>query len=306
MTEGQKRREERRLAIIEKYKAGTPISELATAYGLQFAYVKKIATGGAPSRVPPTSEIIQLLQQGTPTVDVAIALNVSYRIVSSIARKHGIILSHKYSITKRGFSRKRKLPDSLDWSLNDADLATIHKCSKEWIRQIRKKLGKPKVDRNQSAFYLTRLKKRNELITQIKSLVQNGLIASEVCAELNVDRKTVVDLCRANGIRFQPQKRSPQWANTVDWGLPLKQIAERVGLSIPRIAQVKRALRLTKPHPIGYDWSQIDWSKTNNQIAQDIGCGIDAVQINRPYGKTSNETNNSKPEVDHRGSQQIQ
>jgi hypothetical protein len=72
---------------------------------------------------------------------------------------------------------------------------------------------------------------------------------------------------------------------TVDWTLPLKQIAEQVGLSIPRIAQIKRALRLTKHHPIGYDWSQIDWSKHNSQIAQEIGCGIDAVQINRPYEK---------------------
>jgi len=77
---------------------------------------------------------------------IADETGVQYYTVRKRARDAGINYIRSKRGRKPGYhdTEKRANHEAWDWSINDASLGRLHNCSREYARQLRKKLNKPK------------------------------------------------------------------------------------------------------------------------------------------------------------------
>lgn len=71
----------------------------------------------------------------------------------------------------------------------------------------------------------------------------------------------------------------------VDWAKSTAAIASEQGLSKGTVSAMRRKLRpgtiSSGGRPTKYAWSDVDWRRTNREIADRLGCDLNAVRYQR-------------------------
>ena len=83
----------------------------------------------------------------------------------------------------------------------------------------------------------------------------------------------------------------------VDWGERNKDIAARLGTDEVRVAQARAKFGFIRRPNI--EWSHVDLTRPMREIAEEIGCSVDAVKAARMrYGITRDRIDWNDPSID--------
>lgn len=117
--------------------------------------------------------------------------------------------------------------DNIDWvNNNDTSIARIVGCSREWVRQVRKKEGKPLcIFKNRQAEFQLRRKKLEKLppgltIDEIaKQLDMQNHMRYDSTKQTWVVQSVVYQFCIDNGYKIRRRSNKKPW-HLINWDLP--------------------------------------------------------------------------------------
>jgi hypothetical protein len=120
-----------------------------------------------------------------------------------------------------------------DWTQQDVELAREHRCSREYIRRIRKKLGKPPSRRR------GRSSRFGSLVLNV--LEFSNLPGTEIAKKLHCSKFTIYTVARKQGFQFH--RGLAAWPH-VNWRLRNRDLAAIWGIKADHI----RIMRYRKRH----------------------------------------------------------
>ncbi len=183
---------------------------------------------------------LELLVQGEPMDDVAVAVGVSITTVNCWIRPRR---TNRWGVPPK--SACRRLAETLlreGWT--EADLARETGISATTLSQWRSQAG---------IRLLPRGPRKGERRLRGEVLLRQGMRDTEIAGELGVSREAVRRWRIAAGMR-PSRRRRPSQPYKIDgflWlGVPLKDIARRVNVSLAVVSQRRRALGLSTGAPV--------------------------------------------------------